>query len=201
MSICIPKKINGSDSKAQNRVGSPWMTAFRPFPQCVPDQVVHFPESPLGGAVPVIVGPAPNLWVQTAYDLHCWTLPVLLQIGFNGAVMPIHLCLLGLRQQCPFVPLDLESQEVKPFGTMHNPGFGFTELQPPPPQKSCQCGENMLFEHLPRRGDDHKIVRVSDETDAFVLSRFAGWTLWIAPRIFTVEEAFHAIQGNVRQQG
>ena len=167
----------------------------------MPDQVVHFPESPLGGAVPVIVGPAPNVWVQTAYDLRCWTLPVLLQIGFNGAVMPVHLCLLGLRQQCPFVPLDLESQEVKPFSTMHNPGFGFTELQPSPPQKSCQRGENMLFEHLPRRGDDHEIVGVSNETDAFVRSRFPGWTLGVPLRLFSVAAAFHALQGHVREPG
>jgi hypothetical protein len=151
--------------------------------------------------VPVIGGPAPNVWVQTADDLRCWTLPVRLQRGLNGAVMPVHLGLLGLRQQGPFVPLDLEAQEGKPYATRHNPGFGFTALQPSPPQKSCQRGENMLFEHLPRRGDDHESVRVSNATDAFVRSRFPGWTLWIASRIVPVAEAFHAIQGKVRQQG
>jgi hypothetical protein len=170
-----------------------WMTAFRPFPQCGPDQVVHCPESPLGGAVPVRVGPSPNLWVQTTYDLHCWTLPVVLQIGFDGAVVPVHLCLLGLRQQCPCVSLNLDPQEVKPFSTMHNPAFGFTELQASSLQKRFQRGENMLFESRPKRCDGHDVSRRADETSAFITPCFSGWSLWVSWRIFPIDELVHTI--------
>src|SRR5207248_836278 len=94
----------------------------------------------LGGAVPVRVGPAPPVGVPTAYDLRCWTLPVVLPRGFDGAVMPVHLCLLGLRQQCPFVPLHLDPQEVQPFSPVHNPGFGCTALQTSPLSKAATVG-------------------------------------------------------------
>ena len=84
---------------------------------------------------------------------------------------------------------------------MHNVRFGFTQVESSFSKKACEGGEDIVFEDLPRRGDDHEVVRVANETDAFVLSRFPGWTLGVPLRIFSVEEAFHAIQGNVREQG
>src|SRR5262245_16844839 len=96
------------------------MTAFSPSPQRVPDQVVHLSEGPCGGAVAVIVAPASHCRVEVVYDLDCWALLVLVQIGSDGAVMSEPLCLLWLRQQGPSKPPDLESEEVEPFCAMHN---------------------------------------------------------------------------------
>ena len=178
-----------------------WMTAFRPLPQGVPDQVVHCPASPRGGAVPLIVGPAPHVWVQTADDLRCWTLPVVLPRGFDGAVVSVPLGLLGLRPQGPFGPLYREPQEVKPFGTLPHPGFGFTELPSSSLQKSFQRGEHMRFESFPRRGDGHDVIRRADATSAFIAPCFPGWSLGVSWRIFPIEELVHPIEGDGGKAG
>jgi hypothetical protein len=112
-----------------------------------------------------------------------------------------HLGLLRLRQQSPWKPPDLESEEVEPLCAMHDVGCGFTQVESSFSKKACSGGEDMLFEDRPRRGDDHQVVRVPHETDAFVLACFPGWTLGVPLRIFSIEEAFHAIQGHVREQG
>jgi hypothetical protein len=76
--------------------------------------------------VSVVVAPAPHCRVEVVDDLDCWALLMLVQIGGNGAVMSEHLGLLRLRQQSPWKPPDLESEEVEPLCAMHDVGFGFT---------------------------------------------------------------------------
>jgi hypothetical protein len=112
-----------------------------------------------------------------------------------------HLGLLRLRQQSPGKPPALASEAVEPLCAMHDVGFGVTQVESSCSKKACSGGEDMLCEDRPRRGDDPQVVRVPNETDAFVLACFPGWT-WGGPlRIFAIAEAFHAIPGKVREQG
>jgi hypothetical protein len=55
---------------------------------------------------------------------------VLPQIGFDGSDMSDYLVLLRPCQQFVLEPPDLEPEEVEPFRDMHDPGFGFIDLQP-----------------------------------------------------------------------
>ena len=103
----------------------------------MPDQVVEFSEGPFGGAVPVIVAPSPDFRVKVAYDLHCGTLLVLLQKGFDGSVMSEYLFLLRLYKQCPWKPPQLEPEEVDPLCAMDNTGFCFTQLESSVSKKAC----------------------------------------------------------------
>jgi hypothetical protein len=59
----------------------------------------------------------------------------------------------------------------------------------------------MLFAYLPRRGDGHDIVRIANEAYSLMLPLFPGWSLGVTVRPFPVEEPFHPIQGNIRQEG
>jgi hypothetical protein len=111
------------------------MTAFRPSPEGMLDQMVQFSEGPFGGAVPVIVPPSPDFRVEIAYDLHCRTLLMLIQKGFASSVMSERLFLLRLRQQCPLEPPHLDPEDVEPFCALHDTSFGFAEVQSPVGEK------------------------------------------------------------------
>jgi hypothetical protein len=90
--------------------------------------MVQLSEGPFGGAVSVIVAPAPHFRVEIVDDLDCWALLMLVQIGRDGAVVSAHLCLLRLREQGPWKPPDLEAEEVEPLCAMHDVRFGFTQV-------------------------------------------------------------------------
>jgi hypothetical protein len=115
--------------------------------------------------------------------------------------MSEYLFLLRRYKQCPWKPPPLEPEAVAPRCALDNTGFGFTQLEASVSKKACERGEAILFEHLPRRGDDHEIVRVAHETNPCVSSRFPGWALWVALYLFAVAESFHPIEGPVRQEG
>src|SRR4030095_4068074 len=150
------------------------MSTFGPSPQRMPHHMVQLSVGPFGGAVSVVVGAAPHFRVEVVDALDCWALLMLVQIGGDGAVVSEHLGLLRLRQQSPWKPPDLESEEVEPLCAMHDVGCGFTQVESSFSKKACSGGEDMLFEDRPRRGDDHQVVRVPHETDAFVLACFPG---------------------------
>lgn len=163
--------------------------------------MVQLSAGPCGGAVSVGVAPAPHLRVEVVEDLDCWALRMLVQRGGDGAGVSAYLGLLRLRQHSPWKPPDLASEEVEPLCAMHDVGCGFTQVESSCSKKACEGGEDLLFEDRPRRGDDHQVVRVPHETDACVRSCCPGWTLGVPLRIFSIAEAFHAIQGHVREQG
>src|SRR5436305_2047490 len=113
------------------------MPTFGPSPQRMPNHMVQLSEGPFGGAVSVIVAPAPHFRVKVVEDLDCWALLMLVQIGSDGAGVSEHLCLLRLRQQSPWKPPDLESEEVEPLCAMHDVRFGFTQVESSFSKKAC----------------------------------------------------------------
>src|SRR5688572_12968466 len=113
------------------------MSTFSPSPQRMPHHMVQLSEGPFGGAVPVVVAPAPHFWVEVVDDLDCRALLMLMQIGGDGAVMSEHLGLLRLRPQGPWKPPDLESEEVEPLCAMHDVCFGFTQVESSFSKKAC----------------------------------------------------------------
>ena len=148
--------------------------------------------------MPVIGAPSPALRVESASDLPCRAVLLLLQKGFDRSGVSDDLCLLRVRAPCPLEPPNLDPQEVDPFCALPNPRFSFAEGQAPVGEKGFSPRTDRLFEPFPSRGDGHEIVRLAHEASPVVPPLFPGWSLGVTVRRFSVEAAFHTVQGHVR---
>ena len=100
---------------------------------------------------------------------------LLAEEGGERSAMRADLLLLRSDQQLAVgkVP-DVEAEEVEPVIDMDDAGLGFAQLQPAAGEERGQSRDDVVFEHLPRRGGDHEVVGIPDEVDASIASFAAG---------------------------
>src|SRR5215510_6361717 len=107
------------------------MSAFCPYPQHLPLGMSDFTEDFLGCAVSVVVRPSADHGVERFDYFHRSGLLMCVQVGAYCPDVFQDFLLLWDGQQCSRFPEfpDGKPQEVKPFCDVHDPGFGFTQLQ------------------------------------------------------------------------
>ena len=95
---------------------------------------------------------------------------------------------------------DVKPKKVKPSCDMHYPGFGCTECHPSFLEKFFQSRSGVGFQYFPCWGHCHKVIGIANDCNAFIDASALSWGFGPSICVFRVEQAFHPIQGNVREQ-
>jgi len=179
------------------------VSAFCPNPEHAPLDMPYFTEDVFGHRVSVIIRPSPYNGIEFFDYFPRRGLLMCVQVGSYRPHMLEDFFLLWDGQQF-FLPApefpDMESQEVKPFSDMYDPGFSFVQCQPSLLEKLSHAWSGVGFQYFPCRGRYHKVIGVPNDGYTFVGSFAMGWGFGSSIWPFGLKQPFHAIQCHICQQ-
>ena len=161
------------------------MSSTCPPPQSKEDDGVDASECTLAHDVPVIVSPAPDLWVEFADQIgrRC------LKPGSNRSPNPVQEGLDVLPgwfdEQFPVrVPAHVLSEEVEPVCHVRDDRLLWREFKPSFSQELLDEWPNLFYQQVFRSAGDDEVIRVTDEIHSGIqasegLDAFSRWVLFL----------------------